>query len=79
MDDPHAEVGIKPQLKPKGSVAEEEDPKPSHQLYKLQIKSTRSLGRLCVYGMYKWSLSTPTKENSVVLITVDIGGKNIQE
>ena len=40
VDDPHAEVEIKPQLKPKGSVAKEEDPKPSHQLYKLQIKST---------------------------------------
>ena len=38
--DPHGEVEIKPQLKPKGSVAKEEDPKPSHQLYKLQIKST---------------------------------------
>jgi len=24
VDDPHAEVGIKPQLKPRGSVAEEE-------------------------------------------------------
>ena len=33
-------VEIKPQLKPRGSVAKEEDPKPSHQLYKLQIKST---------------------------------------
>jgi len=42
VDDPHAEVEIKPQLKPRGSVAKEEDPKPSHQLYKLQIKSTRS-------------------------------------
>ena len=31
---------IKAQLKPRGSVAKEEDPKPSHQLYKLQIKST---------------------------------------
>ena len=38
VDDPHAEVEIKPQLKPRGSV--EEDPKPSHQLYQLQIKST---------------------------------------
>ena len=28
----HAEVEIKPQLKPGGSVAEEEDPKPAHQL-----------------------------------------------
>ena len=39
VDDPHAEVGIKPQLKLRGSVAA---PKPSHQLYKLQIKSTWS-------------------------------------
>ena len=38
VDDPHAEVEIKQQLKPRGSVAKEEDPKPSHQLYKLQIK-----------------------------------------
>ena len=42
VDDPHAEVEIKPQLKPRSSVAKEEDPKPSHQLYKLQIKSTQS-------------------------------------
>ena len=42
VDDPQAEVGIKLQLKPRGSVAKEEDPKPSHQLYKLQIKSTQS-------------------------------------
>ena len=40
VDDPHAEVEIKPQLKPRGSVTKEEDPKPSHQLYKLHIKST---------------------------------------
>ena len=41
MDSQHAEVEIKPQLKPRGSVAKEEDPKPSHQPYKLQIKPTR--------------------------------------
>ena len=40
VDDPHAEVEIKPQLKPRGNVTKEEDPKPSHQLYKLEIKST---------------------------------------
>ena len=40
VDNPHAEVEIKPQLKPRGSVAKEEDSKPSRQLYKLQIKST---------------------------------------
>jgi len=40
MDNPHAEVEIKPQLKLRGSVAKEEYPKPSKQLFKLQIKST---------------------------------------
>ena len=45
VDDPHAEVEIKPQLKPSSSVAKEEDPKPSHQLYKLQVKSTGSAGQ----------------------------------
>ena len=39
---PYSEGEIKPQLKPRGSVANEEEPKPSHQLYKLQIKSTQS-------------------------------------
>ena len=40
VDDPQAEVGIKPQWKPRGSVTKEEDPKPSHQLYKQRIKYT---------------------------------------
>jgi len=47
-----------------------EDPKPSHQLYKLQIKSTDQLGRLCVFGIYKRSLRAPTKENALILIAV---------
>ena len=51
VHDPHAEVEIKPQLKPRGSVAKEEDPKPSHQLYQLQVKSTQPTGRHCVYGI----------------------------
>ena len=46
------EVKIKPQLKPRGSVAKEEDPKPSHQLYKLQVKSTRSTRQnLCLWNI----------------------------
>ena len=44
VDDPHVEVEIKPQLKLKGSVTKG-DPKPSHQLHKLQIKSTQSTGQ----------------------------------
>ena len=78
MDDPHAEVEIKPQLKPRGRVAKEDDPKSFHQLYKLKIKSNQ-LGRFCVYGIYKRTLKAPTKENTLVLIAVDIGGKNTHE
>ena len=79
MDNPHAEVEIKPQLKPRGSVTKEEDPKPSHQLYTLQIKSTDQLGRLCVYGIHKSTFRVPTKENALVLTAVDIRGNNTQE
>ena len=77
-DDPLAEVEIKPQLKPRGSASKEEDPKPSHQLYKLQIKSTGST-RQTLFETYKRTLRTPRKENALVLIAVDIGGKNTQE
>ena len=79
VDDPNAKVKIKSQLKPRGSVAKEEDPKPSQQLYKqLQIKSNDQLGRLCVYGIYKRPLRAPTKENALVLIAVDVAGKNTE-
>ena len=51
-DNPHAELEIKPQLKPRGSVAKEEDPKPSHQLYKLQIKSAQLTRQtLCLWNI----------------------------
>ena len=80
MDDPHAEVEIKPQLKPRGSVAKEEDPKPSHQLYKLyKLNPHNQLCRICVYGIYKRPLKVPTKENALALRAVDTGGKNTQE
>ena len=39
VDEPHEEVEIKPQLKPRGSVGRKEERKVSNQLYKLQIKS----------------------------------------
>ena len=78
MDDPYAEVEIKTPLKPRGSVTKEEDPKPSHQLYKLQINPHDQRSRLCVYGIYKRPLRVPTEANALALIAVDIGGKNIQ-
>ena len=52
VDDPHAEVEIKPQLKPRGSVTKQEGQKPSHQLHKLQIKSTSSIRpTLCLWNI----------------------------
>ena len=78
VDNPHAEVEIKAQLKPRGSVTKE-DPKPSHQRYKLQVNPYHQRGRLCAYGRYKRSLSAPARENTLVLIPVDIGGKNTEE
>ena len=52
VDNPHAEVEIKPQLKPRSSVAKEEDPNPSPKLYKLQIKSTWSARQtLCLWNI----------------------------
>ena len=80
MDDPHAEVEIKPQLKPRGSVTKEEDPKPSDQLFtSWRLISHDQLVRLRVYGIYKRTLKAPTKENTLVLIAVGIGGKNTHE
>ena len=77
MDDPHAEVEIKPQVKPRGRVAKEEDPKPSHTSCRLNPHDQP--GRLCVYGIHKRPLRAPTKENTLVLTAVGIGGKNTQE
>ena len=52
MGDPHAEEEIKPQVRPRDSVAEEEDPKPSHKLFQLQVKSAQSARQtLCLGDM----------------------------
>ena len=79
LDYPHAEVEIKPQMKPRGRVAKEEDPKPSQQLYSCRLNPHNQLGRLCVYGIYKRTLRAPTKENTRIRIAVDKGGKNTQK
>ena len=76
MDDSHAEVEIEPQLKPRGSVAKEEDLPTSCTSCRLNPHD--QLGILCVYGIYKRTLRAPTKENALVLIAVDIGDKNTQ-
>ena len=71
----HIEVETKPQLKPRGSVAKEEDSNPSHQLYSCQLNPHNQLSRFCAYGIYKRSLRVPTKENTLTLIAVDTGGE----
>ena len=47
---PTCRGGNKTTMETRGSVAKEEDPKPSHQLYKLQVKSTQSTRQtLCLW------------------------------
>ena len=61
-------------------MTKEEDPKPSDQLFtSWRLNSHDQLGRLRVYGIYKRALRAPTKENALVLIAVDIEGKDTQE
>ena len=78
-DDPHAEVEIKPQLKPRGSVTKEEDPNLPTSCTSCRLNPHDQLGRLCICGLYKRTLRAPTKQNTLVLIAVDNGGKNTQE
>ena len=77
MDDPHVEVEIKPQLEPKGSVAKEEDPKPSHHLYKLQIKSTRLTRQ--TLGLWNILKDIESSHKRKCASSVDTEGKNTQE
>ena len=80
MDDPYPEVGIKAQLKPRGSVTKEEDPKPSHQLYSCRLNPHDRLGRLSICDSTDGrSLRAPTKENTLALIAVDTRGKNTHQ
>ena len=79
MDDPHVEVEIKPQFKPRDSVAKEEDPNLPTSCTSCRLNPHDQLSRLCVYGKYKRPLRVPTKENALALTAVDIGGKNTQE
>ena len=44
-----------------------------------RLNPHNQLGRLCVYRVYKKTLRAPTKENTLVLIAVYIGGKNTQK
>ena len=75
VDDTCAEVEIKPQLKPRDSVAKEKT-----QNLPTSCTSCRLYphDQLCVYGIFKRSFRVPTKENTLVLIAVDNEGKNTE-
>ena len=62
VDDPHTEVKMKSQLKPMGSVDKEEDSNPSHQLYKLQVKSTQSTRQTLSMEYIKGHWELPQKK-----------------
>ena len=78
MENPHAEVEINPKLKARGSVVKEEDPNLPSNCTSCGLNPHGQLGRLCVYGIYKGTLRAPTKESTLVLRGVGIGGKNIE-
>ena len=71
-DGPHAEVGIKTQVKPRGGAAKEEDPKPPHQLYKLQVKSPRSTRQTLHLWEIQKGTEAPPGENAPVLTAEDL-------
>ena len=79
MDDPHAEVEIKPQLKPRAVWLRNKIQNLPTSFTSCRLNPHDQLGRLSVNGMYIRSLRAPTKENVLVLIAVDIGGKNTLE
>ena len=71
MDDPHAEVEIKPQIKPRGGVAKEEDPNPPTSGTSSRLNPQDQPGRLCDCGRYKGHRA-PAKEDALVLIAGDM-------
>ena len=60
-------------------MAKEEEPNFPTSYTSGRLNPHDQLGRLCVYRIYKRSLRTLTTEIALVLIAVDIGGKNTKE
>ena len=79
MDNPHAEVEIKPQLKPRGRQPKKKTQNLPTSCTSCRLNPHDQLSKLYVDGIYKRPLRAPTKEKALALIAVDIGGKNTQE
>lgn len=78
MDDPHADVGIKPQMSFRGRVT-----KRIENLFTSCISCRFNphdlAGRLYVHGLHKMTVSIHTKEKALALAAVNTGHKNTQE
>ena len=79
VDDSQAEAETKPQLKPRGGVAKEENSEPSPCCTSCKLNPPHQGGRLCVSGIYERTPSAPAEETTPALAAVDLGGKNTQE
>ena len=78
MDDAHAEVEIKPQLKPRAVWLRTKIQNLSTICTNFRLNPQDQLDRLCICGIYKRTLRATTKGNILVLIAVDIGGKSTE-
>ena len=79
VDDPHAEVEIKPQLNPRAVWPRKETQNLLTSRTSCRLSPCDQPGRLCVYEIFKRTLRAPTKETALALTAMDIGGKNTQE
>ena len=79
VDNPYAELKIKPQLKPGAVWLRKKTKNSPTSCTSWRLNPHDQLGRFCVCGIHKISFRAPTKENTLVLIAVDIGGNNTEE
>ena len=79
MDDPGAEEEIKAQARPRGSVLRKKTQHPPTSRTSCRLNPHNQLDSLCVYGIHRRTLRAPTKENALVLIAVDVGGRNTED
>ena len=78
MDNPDAEVEIKLQFISGAVWLRKKTQNLPTSCTSCRLNPHNQLGRLCASGIYKRTLRAITKENALVLIAVDIGGKNTE-
>ena len=79
MDNPHAEVKIKPNGNPGAVWLRKKTQNLPTNCASCTLHPHDQLGKLCVCGIYKRPLRAPAEENALALIAVGVRGKNTQE